>query len=102
MALARRQSHQSPSAYGGRKRRQSGHGPHKRGLNTKIHLAGDALGLRAPVLITPGTWADCTQAIPQIDGICAEHLLADLGYDTNAILEQAYQQGMKPVIPPRK
>ena len=32
----------------------------------------------------------------------AEHLLADRGYDTNAILEQATQQGMKPVIPPRK
>jgi len=28
--------------------------------------------------------------------------LADRGYDTNAILEQAAQQGMSPVIPPRK
>jgi len=102
MALDRRQSHQSPSACGGRKRRQSGHGPHKRGLNTKIHLAVDALGLPVRVLITPGTSADCTQALPLIEGICAEHLLADRGYDTNAILEQAAQQGMKPVIPPRK
>ena len=37
-----------------------------------------------------------------IEGISAEHLLADRGYDTNAILEQAAKQGMKPVIPPRK
>jgi transposase len=37
-----------------------------------------------------------------IEGISAEHLLADRGYDTNAILEQAAKQGMVPVIPPRK
>jgi transposase len=32
----------------------------------------------------------------------ADYLLADRGYDTNAILEQAQAQGMIPVIPPRK
>jgi transposase len=37
-----------------------------------------------------------------MEGIAAEHLLADRGYDTNAILEQAAKQGMEPVIPPRK
>jgi transposase len=37
-----------------------------------------------------------------IEGITAEHLLADRGYDTNAIVEQAKIQGMKPVIPPKK
>ena len=31
-----------------------------------------------------------------------DHLLADRGYDTNAILEQAAQQGMNPVIPPKR
>src|SRR5271163_858065 len=102
MALDRCQPHQSPSACGGSQRRQSRHGPHKRGLNTKIHLAVDALGLPVRVLITPGTAADCGQALPLIEGISAEHLLADRGYDTNAILEQAAKQGMKPVIPPRK
>ena len=40
--------------------------------------------------------------MPLIEGISAEHLLADRGYDTNAILEQAAKQGMTPVIPPRK
>jgi transposase len=29
-------------------------------------------------------------------------LLADRGYDSNAIIEQAKAQGMAPVIPPRK
>ena len=34
--------------------------------------------------------------------MAADYLLADRGYDTNAILEQAARQGMTPVIPPRK
>ncbi len=40
--------------------------------------------------------------MPLIEGIAADHLLADRGYDTNAILEQAAKQGMQSVIPPRK
>jgi len=30
------------------------------------------------------------------------HLLADRGYDSNAIIEQAEKQGMEVVIPPKK
>ncbi len=37
-----------------------------------------------------------------IEGLSAEHLLADRGYDTDAILAQAQQQGMKAEIPPKK
>jgi transposase len=37
-----------------------------------------------------------------IEGITAEHLLADKGYDSDAIVEQAAQQGMRAQIPPRK
>jgi transposase len=32
----------------------------------------------------------------------AEHLIADKGYDSDAIMDQARSQGMKPVIPPKK
>jgi transposase len=32
----------------------------------------------------------------------AQNLLADKGYDSDAIVEQAQQQGMQAVIPPRK
>ena len=53
-------------------------------------------------IITQGTTADCTQAIALIDGFTAENLLADKGYDTDAILDQAEIQGMSPVIPPKK
>jgi transposase len=53
-------------------------------------------------LITQGTTADCTQASRLIEGLTAEALIADKGYDTDAILEQAKNQGMTPVIPPKK
>ena len=54
------------------------------------------------IIITEGTRADCTQAIALIDGIDAEALLADRGYDVNSIIEQAIKQGMSIVIPPKK
>ena len=53
-------------------------------------------------VITQGTTADCTQASRLIEGFTADNLLADRGYDTNAIMEQAGQQGMNTVIPPKK
>ena len=37
-----------------------------------------------------------------IEGITAEQLLADRGYDSNSIVDQAVQQGMQVVIPPKK
>ena len=54
------------------------------------------------VIVTQGTTADCTQAAQLIEGLSAEHLLADKGYDSDAIVEQATAQGMSVVIPPRK
>ena len=53
-------------------------------------------------IITQGTTADCTQAQRLIEGFSAEYLLADRGYDSDAIVKQAENQGMKVVIPPRK
>ena len=41
------------------------------------------------LLATAGTVADCTQSEALIDGITAEHLLADRGYDTNRVLSAA-------------
>ena len=54
------------------------------------------------VIITEGTRADCKEAAGLIDGILAEALLADRGYDTNALIEQALSQRMEVVIPPKK
>jgi transposase len=62
----------------------------------------DAHGLPVRVLITQGTTADCTQAGALIEGLTADYLLADRGYDTNAILTQAEAQAMQPIIPPKR
>ena len=53
------------------------------------------------MVVTAGPRADCTQASRLIEGIDADHLIADKGYDTDAILEQARLQGMNAVIPPK-
>jgi len=37
-----------------------------------------------------------------IDGLSAETLLADRGYDSNEIIDKALEFGCQPVIPPRK
>ncbi|MGB3557842.1 MAG: IS5 family transposase [Geitlerinemataceae cyanobacterium] len=74
----------------------------KGGLGTKIHLAVDAHGLQVRVFITEGTTADCTQAVPLVEGLSAQALLADRADDTDAIVEQALEQNMEVVIPPKK
>ena len=54
------------------------------------------------MFITSGTTADCTQGSRLIEGLNAGYLLADKGYDSNEIIENAEEQGMVVVIPPRK
>ena len=101
MADDRRQPYQSASPRGRGERRESGDGPYKRGLNTKLHLAVDAHGMPVRVLVTEGTRADCKEAIHLIEGISAQALLADRSYDTNEILAYAVSAGMEAVIPPK-
>jgi len=62
-------------------------------------LAVDALGLPVRVSITEGTRADCTEACSLIDGIEADYLLADKGYDTDEIINKAESMETIPVIP---
>ena len=102
MADDRRQPCESASTCGGRGRRQSGHEPHKRGLNTKIHLAVDAHGMPVRFFVTAGTTADCAVAAQLIEGFAAQYLLADRGYDTNEIIAFAQDSGIEAVIPPKK
>ena len=102
MADNRCQPYQSASPGSGSEGRQSGYVQDKRGLNTKIHLAVDANGMPVRILVTEGTRADCKEAVHLIEGISAETLLADRGYDTNDIWAYAVSAGMEPVIPPKK
>ena len=78
--------------------RKPGDRSHKRGLNSKVHLAVDSHGMPVRISLTSGTVADCTELAELIEGIEAQFLLADRAYDTDAIL--ALAQEMEPVIPP--
>ena len=46
-------------------------------------------------ICTQGTTANCTQAGRLIEGVHTDYLLADRGYDSNAIVEQAKKQKWK-------
>ena len=52
--------------------------------------------------MTGGQVADCTQAIPLLNGKKYGALLADKGYDSNSIVEYAIADGAAAVIPPKK
>jgi transposase len=54
------------------------------------------------IIATEGTRADCKIALPLIEGILAEFLFADKGYDTNEIIDYARKMGIQIVIPPKK
>jgi len=54
------------------------------------------------VVVTAGPVADCTLASTLIEGLAAKHLIADKGYDSDAIAEQAVGQGMQAQIPSRR
>jgi len=62
----------------------------------------DAHGMPIRLLVTSGDIADCTQAGKLIEGLTVENVLADKGYDTDAIIEQAAELGMKAQIPPKR
>ena len=61
-----------------------------------------AHGVPVRILITKGTTADGKQAETLIDNIEAKVLLADRGYDSDAMVEKVEKAGMKAVIPPRR
>jgi len=65
-------------------------------------MAIDSHGMPVRLAVTEGTAADSSQALPLIEGIEAEYLLADKAYDTNEIIAGARKLGMDPVIPPKR
>ena len=67
-----------------------------------MHMAIDSHGMPVRLAVTEGTVADSSQALPLIEGIEAEYLLADKAYDTNEIIAAARKSGMDPVISPKR
>ena len=51
--------------------------------------------------LTPGQAADINQAVPLLDQVEPDALLADKGYDSDAFIETLEERGITPVIPPK-
>src|SRR6266568_3411765 len=102
MADDRCHPYQGASACGGRKRGNQSLARTKGGLNSKLHLAVDALGLPVKMIITDGNVADCSQAEALIDGLPSTCLMADKAYDTNALLGLLERRKTAAVIPPKR
>jgi putative transposase len=72
------------------------------GLSTKIHAAGDALGLPVRLIGTPGQRNDIALADDLVEGFDADALLADKGYDADHLVEKMDEAGIQVVIPPKR
>ena len=74
----------------------------KEGSTPKFTLRWMRMVCHSDLLLQEGTRADCNLALSLIEGISAEFLFADKGYDTNGILEYARKNSIEAVIPPKK
>ncbi|MCL1862141.1 MAG: transposase, partial [Defluviitaleaceae bacterium] len=78
------------------------HRAFKRGATTKIHIAVDEAGRPLRIIVTAGTVNDCKKVSELTEGIEHEALLADKAYDTNDIINEAIDNEVQVVIPPKK
>jgi transposase len=98
--------HQGPALGGGRKRGAflQGIGTSRGGRTSKIHGLTDAAGRPRVLLISPGNTSDMTMAPALIEAAAGrfDRLIADRGYDSNAIRAAVQAQGAEVVIPPTR
>lgn len=89
-------------ASGARRGHERAIGLSRGGLTTKLHVAADAHGNPIDFEVTGGEVHDSQVAHRLIKKVgAAQHLIADKGYDSEAIRQQAHEAGMNPIIPRR-
>ena len=71
-------------------------------MSTKIHAATEALGLPIRLIGTPGQRNDIALAHDLVEGIEADAMLADKGYDADHLVERIAATGTAAVIPPKR
>jgi transposase len=71
-------------------------------LSTKIHATCDSHGNPLRFILTAGSCADYDSALALLEGLPAEVVIADKGYDANYIVEAIERKGAEVVIPPRR
>ena len=71
------------------------------GLSTKLHAVVDGNGLPVDLLLTGGEVSDYQPAAQPLENKFGHWIIADRGYDSDAIIVLIEEQGSAPVIPPR-
>ena len=71
------------------------------GLTTKLHFAVDAFGKPLRMILSAGQVADIECAHDLIADMPCASLVADKGYDANALVMSIEASGAQAVIPPR-
>jgi transposase len=71
-------------------------------LTTKIHAAVEALGNPWRVRLSAGQVADIREAPALIQGVAAQAVIGDKGYDADEFVRLIEAQGAQAVIPSRK
>ena len=80
-----------------------GIGHTKGGRNTKLHAVCDGKGRPLVLLLTPGNVHDCKVAQRCIEALPpSAELVADKGYDSQALRNWLDERGTQAVIPPRR
>jgi transposase len=99
--------HDGPGSCIGRRRkkgtREQAFGRSRGGFTCKVHCLSDAAGRPLAFHLTGGEAADCTQfeTLTALAETQPGHLIADKGYDSDAIRSSLHEAGVRPVIPPR-
>ncbi len=96
----------SGACLGGRRKRgtsEQAFGRSRGGFTCKVHCLSDAKGIPLAFHLTPGEAADCAtfEDIYALGEVKPGYLLADKGYDANAIRERLDADGVRATIPPK-
>lgn len=68
-------------------------------MTTKIHLAVRGLGCPVRFALTAGQAGDAPQALPLLEGLAADIVMADTAYDSDALRSAVAAKGALAVIP---
>ena len=103
-ASQRRFNDRSGPCLGSRRKRgtrEQAFGRSRGGFTCKVHCLSDAKGIPLAFHLTPGEAADCAafEDIYALAEVKPGHLLADKGYDANAIRDKLKADGVRATIP---